>query len=46
MKPAPGNDDPSHVRIQELTANLVDPVQFGNLPLNAASHMIPSVLPI
>ena len=43
-KPAPSNDDPSRVRIQESIANLVDRMQFALLPLNAAGHMIPSVL--
>ena len=43
-KPAPSNDDPSHVRIQESNANLLDGMQFAQLPLNTASHVIPSVL--
>ena len=28
-KPAPGNDDPSRVRIKESNANLADRMQFG-----------------
>ena len=42
-KPAPSNDNPSRVRIQESNANLVDRIQFAQLPLNAAGHVIPSV---
>ena len=40
----PGNDGPSCVRIQESNANFVGQVQFAELLLNAASHVIPSVL--
>ena len=43
-KPGPSNDDPSRVRIQESNANPVDRLQFALLPLNAACHVIPSVL--
>ena len=43
-KPAAGNDSSSHVRIQELHSNRVDGMQFGWLPLKAASHLTPSVL--
>ena len=28
-KPVPGNDSPLRVRVQELNANLIDPMQFG-----------------
>ena len=43
-KPAPSNDDPSHVRILESNSNLVDRMEFALLLLNVASHVIPSVL--
>ena len=29
LETAPGNDDPSYVRIKESNANLVDRMQFG-----------------
>ena len=43
-KPALGNGGPSRVRIQGLYSNLVDRMRFGELLLNMASHVIPSVL--
>ena len=38
------NDSPSRVRFQESNANLLDRIQFGWLLMNAASHVILSVL--
>ena len=43
-KPAPSNDDPSRIRMQESNANLFDQMQFAQLLLNAAGHVTPLVL--
>ena len=43
METSAWQDSPSRVRIEELNANLVDRMQIGLLPLNAASYVIPSV---
>ena len=40
----PGNDGPSCVRIHKLNANLIDRMHPGQLPFNAAGHVLPSAL--
>ena len=43
-KPALSNRGPSRVRIQESYSNLLDRMHFGQLLLNMARHVTPSVL--
>ena len=38
-KPVPSNDDPSRVRIQELNANFVDRIKFGQLQIFSSLYI-------